>query len=95
MRFLQIVAVALAIPMLSGCIPYRYGDRTFTDRKEAEAAQKAELDTNLAAFKPRNTPLAKLGRVVIPSKTLVIDRRTREGALPEARDYFASILYND
>jgi len=95
MRFLKIAAVALIIPMLSGCMKYRYGDRTFTDRSEAEAAQKAETDMIRAGFKPRNTPLAKLGRVVILSKTLVIDRRTKEGASTEARDYVATILYND
>ena len=95
MRYSHVVAFALVIPMLSGCATYRYGDRTFHDRNEAEAAAKADRDTLRTGFKPRNTPLAKLGRVVIPSKTLVIDRRTKEGASAEARDYVATVLYND
>jgi hypothetical protein len=93
MRILKIAAMALIVPVLSGCMKYTYGGRTFYDRNEAEAAQKADLATIRAAFKPRSTPLAKAGRVVLPAKTLLIDRGTREGASTEARDYVASSLY--
>lgn len=95
MRYLNIAAVVVMIPVLSGCMKYTYDGRTFYDRNEAEAAQKANLATLDAAFKPRNTPLAKAGRVVLPTKTLVIDRGTKEGAKDEARDYVATIYYND
>lgn len=96
MRVLPIAAVALIVLMLSGCMPmrYTYGDRTFTDRKEAEAAQKANLDAIQAGVQARKAPVAKLGRVVIPSKTLLIDRGTNPSASTEARDYVATIHYN-
>jgi len=80
--------------MLSGCIKYTYGGRTFYDRAEAEAAAKADLDTIQAGFKPRSTTLAKSARVVIPTKTLLIDRATKEGASTDSRDYVATIYYN-
>lgn len=96
MRILKIFAVVLIIPVLSGCMKkYTFEGRTFSDRKEVEAAHKASLDTLNAAFKPRSTPLAKVGRVVLPTKTLTTDRGTREGAPTESRDFTATFIYND
>ena len=82
MHFSHAVAVALIIPALSACTIYG-------DPKGAETAQKADHDAIRAGFKPRSTPLAKSGRVVIPSKALLMDRR---GVAP---DYVYIGLYND
>jgi hypothetical protein len=95
MRFAYIIA--LTVFFLSGCASstYRYGERTFSDRKEAEAAQRADLEAMRAALKPRSAPAAKSARIVIPSKAAVLERRLRPGGTAELRDYVATMSYND
>lgn len=95
MRVIHVVVLALIIPVLSACTTYRYGDRTFNDRRDAEAAHRGEIDVIRMGFKPRISPLAKSGRIVVPAKSLVMDRGLREGGSAEARDYVATVLYND
>lgn len=95
MRLIHIIAASVIVIFLSGCMTYRYGDRTFNDRKEAEAAQRADLDLIKAGIKPRNSPVAKFGRVVILSKALLLDRGLKEGGTTEARDYIATGMLAD
>ena len=90
------LTVALAVVLaLSACATYRYGDRTFSDRNEAELAQKAQLEQIAKEFQPRNKPLAKYAKVIMLSKALILDRSLRPGGNNEGRDYVATILYND
>lgn len=95
MRSVVVLAISASVLMLSGCISYRYGDRTFNDRATAEAAQRADLDIIRMGIKPRKTSIAKSGRVVILSKALLLERGTKEGGLEEARDYVATTLAAD
>ena len=94
MRIAGLFAAVLIGFAISACMTYRYGDRSFDDRKEAEAAQKADRDLIRGAFKPRSTTLAKTGRIVIPTKTLILERGLRKGGPAEGRDYVAISLYN-
>ena len=65
-----IVVAPLIIPALSGCATYR--------QQKVEAAQKANIETIRAGISPRDAPVAKSGRVVIPSKTLLVSRLTSD-----------------
>jgi len=94
MRIAGLFAAVLIGFAISACMTYHYGDRSFDDRKEAEAAQKADLDLIRGAFKPRSMTLAKTGRIVIPTKTLLLARGLRKGGSAEGRDYVATNLYN-
>jgi hypothetical protein len=95
MRFAYIV-IAVTVSMLSACASgtYRYGERTFSDRKEAEAAQKADLESMRGVLKPRSAPVAKSARIVIPSKTALMERGLRPGGTADARDYVATMSYS-
>lgn len=90
MSLKHILAVIGLATALSGCMTYRYGDRTFQDRSEADAAQRADLDLVRTAIKPREAPVAKSGRVVIIGKAMILERGLNEGGAAEARDYIAS-----
>ncbi len=93
-RILFIAAVALS---LSGCMTYRYDGRQFDDRAKAEAAQREDLSTIRAAapFNARSKPLAKNLRFVVPSMSVLLDRGVLPSGTAEARDYVATVLYND
>lgn len=95
MRAIYTMAIAILALMLSACATpvYRVGDKSFADRKDAEAARKASADTTLAKISPRTTPVAKTGRVIILSKALVAGRVLREGGNPEGRDYVATAVF--
>jgi hypothetical protein len=94
MRFSKtLLIVLITIPFLFSCTKYRYGDRTFTDRKSAEAAQKEDIEYRFSAIKPRSSALAKYAKAVIPSKGLILERGLKPGGSAEARDYVASVLY--
>jgi hypothetical protein len=95
MRSIHIIAASAIAFLLSGCMTYNYGDRAFNDRKEAEAAQRADMDLIKAGIKPRISPVAKSGRVVILSKALVLDRGLNEGGAAEGRDYIATTALAD
>jgi len=94
MRFAFVIAVTVSV--LSACSSgtYRYGDRTFSDRKEADAALKAHQDSIRASIKPRSAPVAKSARVVIPDKATVIDRRLPARGTAEQRDWVGTVIYS-
>lgn len=87
----------LAASAVSGCTHFRYADRQFTDRAKAEAAQREDFDgiKSAPAFKSRAMPLARAMRVVIPSKTLLLDRGVIPTGSADGRDYVATTLHAD
>lgn len=93
MHIAKVIACFTLATVLVGCMTYRYGDRTFTDRKEADAASQADRDQILAGIISRPAPIAPLAKLVIPSKALILDRGLKPGGTDEARDYVATNLY--
>jgi len=57
-----------------------------------EAEQKANFEAIRAGISPRDVPLAKSGRVVIPSKAIIVSRRVAPGLY---RENVASLFVND
>lgn len=95
MRLFQITALTLLALTLSACTQqlYRVNGKTYTDRKEAEAADQASRAAILAGITPRSSPVAALGRIVMPSKALIAGRLLGEGGSVEAKDFVATAVY--
>jgi hypothetical protein len=80
---------------LSGCgTIYKFQDKTYTNRTEAESVMFVYFNSNVEKVIPRAKPLANLGRLVIPRKDIIYDRGTT-GNNAEARDYVATHLKSD
>ena len=95
MRFAFVIE--LTVSLLSACSSgtYRYGDRTFSDRKEAEAAQTAHYESMRASIKPRSAPVAKSATVVIPDKATITERRLPPNrGTAEQRDWVGTVIYS-
>lgn len=93
----RILFIAVAALAFSGCATYRYDGRTFNDRAKAEGAHREDVSTirAAAAFNPRSKPLAKNLRIIVPSKSILLERGVLPTGTADGRDYVATILYND
>jgi len=94
MRF-RILAVLLLTFGLAGCMTYRYAGETYKTRAEAEAAQRARLEEGLNGVERRSQPVADFARVTIPDMPAVLTRGVLPGGTEQARNYVATMLYND
>ena len=80
----------------SGCTPsYTYQGVRYSSPAGVIAAHERRLVDALSQFERRTQPLASRARVVIPSKSAILERGVKPGGSALVRDYYASIFYSN
>jgi len=79
--------------LMAACVPttYRFEGRPYDSRADAEMAAKIELADMLAQTSALADPVAGSVRIVIPSKSALLQRVVRRGT-SEGRNYVATVL---